>query len=74
MTPKPKGGYEDPQTALAYALYRLWECGVASGMDTDGDADPMAMIAGMGMDGFGRAMVEQVKQLREDYEACLREK
>jgi hypothetical protein len=51
----------------------LWECGVASGMDTDGNTGPESMIAGMGLAGFAKAMVKQVEGLRDDYDDSLKE-
>lgn len=49
----------------------LWQCGVESGMDTDGDDGPGALIAGMGDVGFAAAMVEEVRLLRRAYDECL---
>ena len=51
----------------------LWQCGVESGMDTDGDAGPGAVIAGMGVERFAAAMVDGVKRLRESYDEWLSE-
>lgn len=51
----------------------LWQCAVLSGMDTDGDTGPGALIAGMGVEGFARMVVEEVRRLRESYEEGLRE-
>jgi hypothetical protein len=51
----------------------LWRCGVESGMDTDGDTGPGAMVAGMGDAGFAAAIVEHVRQLRGAYDECLAE-
>ena len=51
----------------------LWEIAILTGMDTDGDTGPGAMIAGMGVAGFARAIVEEVRRLRESYDECLAE-
>jgi hypothetical protein len=61
------------EAALTAALRALWDCGVAAGMDTDGDAGPDARIAGMGVEWFARSMVEEVERLRADYDAELAE-
>jgi hypothetical protein len=45
----------------------LWEIYVASGADTDGDAGPRAIIAGMGELGFAKVVLESVRELRADY-------
>ena len=54
-------------------LRALWDCGVYSGMDTDGDDGPGAMVAGMGRARFAAAMVDAVKELRSAYDECLSE-
>jgi hypothetical protein len=67
---------DDRRALLAYidgALRALWDCGVAAGMDTDGDAGPEARVAGMGVEWFARSMLEQVRQLRADYDEALAE-
>lgn len=61
------------QAVLDVLLSALWECGVASGMDTDGDTGPGAMVAGMGPIVFAATMVESVRQLRSDHDAALDE-
>jgi hypothetical protein len=62
-----------PSDGLPAALRALWDCGVAAGMDTDGDAGPEARVAGMGVEWFARSMVKQVEQLRADYAVALAE-
>lgn len=60
--------------AVLYALLdALWECGVASGMDTDANAGPGTMVAGMGPIIFAATMVESVRQLRSDYDEAADE-
>ena len=50
----------------------LWDCGIAAGMDTDGQKTPDAVIAGMGLEGFIRLMVNEVEELRQDYTLAIR--
>lgn len=66
-------GVTDRPDRLREALRALWDCGVASGMDTDGDDGPEATIAGMGVEAFARAMVREVETLRAAYDERLSE-
>lgn len=61
------------QAVLDALLNALWECGVASGMDMDGDYGLDAMVAGMGPIVFAATMVESVRQLRSDYDEAADE-
>ena len=51
----------------------LWQCAVWSGMDTDGETGPAAFLAGMGEAGFATMVVEEVRDLRKNYDEALRE-
>lgn len=47
----------------------LWDTWAALGHDTDGDTGPGALIAGMGLGGFARMVVEDARKWREESES-----
>lgn len=58
----------DDVRTLAQAMH---EARAILGFDNDGDQTPDAVIAGMGIDGFARSFLDDVRQAREDHDEAL---